>query len=228
MKSRSTKLYTFGMERATAVQNQCPSCGRVNCTRGHIAPDSFDDLPPSKFYPAGAQDWAFRPGVGLQNRQTLQCCLTCGLVWSYADPAALSKLIAKHVGVVGHKPVETFVTDRTKPACPSCHKGLGVPGGMVVGFDRHQLSTFHPEGAKYWTNTAGAKLQDGNIMHCCNSCGLTWAHVQVSDVHTILEKLGVPRGEVPVRASYTMHVLRWVGFLLVSGAVAGWISTFSR
>ncbi len=98
----------------------------------------------------------------------------------------------------------------------------------MVGFDRRQFSTFHPEGVKHWVGTTGAELHDGNLMHSCSSCGLTWAHVRVDAVHNILEKLGVARGEAPVRASYALHLLKWVSFLLVCGAATIWLYQASR
>jgi hypothetical protein len=199
---------------------KCPACGHGRCASGNLAPSDSDDPLPSKFYPAGAQDWAIRPGVRLRERQRLHCCLRCGLVFSHVDPKALDKIVVGHVGLKGWSPVETYATGLLAPACPSCKAGRGVPGGLIPYFDSPIAATFHPDGSRYWEWTPGTQLDGGNIMFACATCGLTWAHVQVGRVWDILEKLGVPRGEVPVRASRALYVLRRWAFMLATAIVA--------
>lgn len=214
-------MRSLGAVKAQAVH--CPACRHDKCALGWIEPVDSDDPAPSKFHPAGTHDWVSPPGVRLEDGPRLHCCLKCGLVWSRAAPDRVVAILKKHTNVPGWPATDTYFMSLQPPGCPACVYRTVVPGGLVPGFEERRESSFHPLAPRHWESACGTKLLEGNFMHCCLRCGLVWGHVQAEKVMDILAKLGVPRGEVPVLASYAKHLAKWVLFLLASAALAAWM-----
>lgn len=207
---------------------RCPACRHDKCVPGWIEPSDYDDPAPSKFYPAGTHDWAQRPGVRLEHGSRLHCCLKCGLIWSRAAPDRVAAVLKKHTGVIGWPATDTYFMSLPRPGCPTCVYRDVAPGGLVPGFEERHASVFHPVAPRHWESARGTELLEGNFMHCCSRCGLVWGHVTAEKVIDILAKLGVPRGEIPVFASYGKHRAKWLLFLLGSAALTVWIHLSNR
>jgi len=113
--------------------------------------------------------------------------------------------------------------------CPTCKHEKCVPGSIDPrDIDDSYPSSFHPDGIRHWYSNPGSKLQNGAKFYCCLNCGLVWSFTDPNKIMSILEKLGVPKGQLPERASYSMHFLKWMLFLLASLGLAVWIIYFDK
>jgi hypothetical protein len=116
------------------------------------------------------------------------------------------------------------MTEHAESSCPACGHSKVVPGKIEPhDIDAPYPKSYYPFGPKYWYGAPGSKLRDGQIFNCCLSCGLVWSYTDQYKIISILEKLGVPKGEVPQKASYGAHVIKWLIFLLSSLGVAIWL-----
>lgn len=83
------------------------------------------------------------------------------------------------------------------------------------------------EGAAYWRPGMGTKLSNGSRFYCCLRCGLAWNFVDRVELARALKKMGVLEGEVPARASYLIHLIKWTSFIVASVVLAVWLSMSS-
>ncbi len=108
--------------------------------------------------------------------------------------------------------------------CPACGHSKCVHGSVDPSdTDNPDASSFHPQGVRHWIRSQGATLKNGTHFLCCLKCGLIWNYVAAETVVSILEKQGVPKGEVPHSASYLAHLAKWIAFILGSAGLAAWI-----
>jgi hypothetical protein len=84
------------------------------------------------------------------------------------------------------------------------------------------------EGVEYWRTERGTKLKNGTRFLCCLKCGLVWSFADPLEVAAAMKRMGVPEGEVPARASYAAHLLKWVAFIVFTIGFALWLSTVTR
>lgn len=113
-------------------------------------------------------------------------------------------------------------------SCPACRHDKCVRGVVDPSdaADDPSASSFHPEGVRHWLRLQGARLAAGTLFHCCLRCGLIWSHADPNNVVKILAKQGVPHGEVPKRASYLLHLMKWlVAIGLLSAALIALVVT---
>lgn len=206
----------------------CPSCRHDKCAPGTIDRSDVDGPYPSKFFPAGARNLPIQPRVRLYDGNRFYSCLKCGLVWGCADPGKVTQIVARFAEPSGLVPVKAPAAPATEPACPACGHTKCVSGSVDREWDPPLESSFRPDGIRYWYENPGARLREGTKFYCCLKCGLVWGFTESEKVIDILAKLGVTRGELPARASYFAHLVKWVLFLLASGVIAAWLFSISH
>ncbi len=127
----------------------------------------------------------------------------------------------RHVIEVTHMP-PSVVT------CPACKHDKCVRASIEpYWMDDPRPSQLVIEGAAYWRPGRGTKLINGSRFYCCLRCGLAWNFVDRAELAGALKKMGVAEGEVPVRASYLIHLIKWVSFIVVTLSLALWLAVAS-
>lgn len=108
--------------------------------------------------------------------------------------------------------------------CPACKHDKCLRASIEpYWMDDPRPSQLVIEGAAYWRPGKGTNLINGSRFYCCLRCGLAWNFVDRVELAGVLKKMGIAEGEVPVRASYLIHLFKWVSFIVVTLSLAFWL-----
>jgi hypothetical protein len=81
---------------------------------------------------------------------------------------------------------------------------------------------FYPYDIDYFVLHPSIKLLKGEEFEACLDCGHVWNSVDPEKLKALLEKRGVPEGEVPKRKSLAAHYVKWVSLIIVIAVIIFW------